>query len=64
MNLLHTSLKKAGEGVLRGGSEGVEGRKEEEEEGRKGERRKEGKRDHVAILYNVLVSAHLMKLSF
>ena len=26
VNLLHTSLKKAGEGVLRGGSEGVEGR--------------------------------------
>ena len=42
VNLLHTSLKKTGEGVLRGGSEGVEGRKEEEEEGRKGERRKEG----------------------
>ena len=61
VNLLHTSLKKTGEGVLRGGSEGVEGRKEEEEEG---ERRKEGKRDHVAILYNVLVSAHLVKPSF
>ena len=65
VNLLHTSLKKTGEGVLGGGSEGVEGRKEEEEEeGRKGERRKEGKRDHVAILYNVLVSADLVKPSF
>ena len=41
VNLLHTSLKKTGEGVLRGGSEGVEGRKEEEEERRKEERGKE-----------------------
>ena len=41
VNLLHTSLKKTGEGVFRGGSEGVEGRKEEEE-GRKEERGKEG----------------------
>ena len=47
VNLLHTSLKKAGEGVLRGGSEGVEGRRrgEERERGRKqggGRRRKGG----------------------
>ena len=48
VNLLHTSLKKTGEGVLRGGSEGWKGggrrRKGggEEEEGRKGERKKEG----------------------
>ena len=61
VNLLHISLKKTGEGVLRGGREGVEGRKEEEKEGRKEER---GKRDHVVILYNVLVSAHLVKPSF
>ena len=30
VNLLHTSLKNTGEGVLSGRSEGVEGRKEEE----------------------------------
>ena len=41
MNLLHTSLKKAGDRVLRGGSEGEEGRRkrgggrEEEAGGRK-----------------------------
>ena len=45
VNLLHTSLKKTGEGVLRGGSEGVEGRKEEEEEGNKGE--EEGRRKRL-----------------
>ena len=65
VNLLHTSLKKTGEGVLRGGSEGVEGRKgEERERGRKqggGRRRKGGggrekeeverkKENHVALL--------------
>ena len=62
VNLLHTSLKKTGEGVLRGGSEGVEG--EERERGRKqggGRRRKGGggreeeeverkKENHVALL--------------
>ena len=39
VNLLHTSLKKTGEGVLRGGSEGVEGGREKKGrgEGNKGE---------------------------
>ena len=38
VNLLHTSLKKTGEGVLRGGSEGVEVR------GWKGEERERGRK--------------------
>ena len=66
VNLLHTSLKKTGEGVLRGGSEGVEGRRKgegketrgrEEEEGRRkggGGREEEEverkKENHVALL--------------
>ena len=64
--------------MLRGGSEGEEGRRrggggnEGEEGKRKGgeseekrrKRLKEGKGNHVAILYNVLINAHLVKPSF
>ena len=49
VNLLHTSLKKAGEGVLRGGSEGVEvrgggGRRKGEGKETRGREEEEGRR--------------------
>ena len=44
VNLLHTSLKKTGEGVLRGGSEGVEGRRKGEGKETRGREEEEGRR--------------------
>ena len=57
VNLLHTSLKKAGEGVLRGGNEGGrekkgrgEGNKREGGGGREEEEVERKKENHVALL--------------
>ena len=44
VNLLHTSLKKTGEGVLRGGSEGEEGRRKGEGKETRGREEEEGRR--------------------
>ena len=44
VNLLHTSLKKAGEGVLRGGNEREEGRRKGEGKETRGREEEEGRR--------------------